>query len=61
MEAGVVDGQGIDPLLSRQKKLTKTNRNNEFLETLEALFIRELKPNPNTKEDFRNKELGLKF
>ena len=24
MEAGVVDGQGIDPHLSRQKKLTKT-------------------------------------
>ena len=26
MEAGVVDGQGIDPHLSRQKKLTKDQR-----------------------------------
>jgi hypothetical protein len=43
------------------KILTKTNRNNDFLETLEALFIRELKPNLNTKEDFRNKDLRLKF
>ena len=43
------------------KILTKTNKNNEFLETLEALFIREIKPDLNTKEDFRNKELRLKF
>ena len=43
------------------KILTKTNKNNDFLETLEALFIRELPPNLNTKEDFRNKELRLKF
>ena len=43
------------------KILTKTNRNNDFLETLEALFIRELKPSLNTKEDFRNKVLRLKF
>ena len=43
------------------KILTKTNKNNDFLETLEALFIRELKPSLNTKEDFRNKELRLKF
>ena len=43
------------------KILTKTNKNNDFLETLEALFIRELRPNLNTKEDFRNKELRLKF
>ncbi len=41
--------------------LAKNNRNNEFLETLEALFIRELKPDLNTKEGFRNKELRLKF
>ena len=43
------------------KILTKTNRKNDFLETLEALFIRELKPSLNTKEDFRNKVLRLKF
>ena len=43
------------------KILTKTNRNNDILETLEALFIKELKPGLNTKEDFRNKELSLKF
>ena len=43
------------------KILTKTNRNNDFLETLEALFIKELKPDLNTKEDFRHKELRLKF
>ena len=42
------------------KILTKTNRNNDFLETLEALFIKELKPELNTKEDFKNKELQLK-
>ena len=41
--------------------LTKMNRNNDFLETLEALFIRELKLSRKTKEGLRNKEVRLKF
>lgn len=32
-----------------------------FLETLEALFTKGLKPDLNMKEDFRNNELRLKF
>ena len=43
------------------KILTKTNRDDDFLKTLKALFIRELKPDLNSKDDFRNKELRLKF
>ena len=43
------------------KILTKTNRNDDFFKALKALFIRELKPDQNTKEDFRNQELRLKF
>ena len=50
-----------DVTIDNFKILTKTNRDNDFLKTLEALFVRELKPDLNTKEDFRNKELRLKF
>ena len=43
------------------KILYKTYRNNDYLMTIEALFIRERKPNLNTKDEFRDKELRLKF
>ena len=41
------------------KILYKTHRNNYYLMTLEALFIRERKPNLNTKDEFRDKDLRL--
>ena len=43
------------------KILYKTHRSNYYLMTIEALFIREKKPNLNTKDEFRDKELQLKF
>ena len=55
------DDCNIEATMDNFKILTKTNRSNDFLETLEALFIKELKPDLNTKEDFRNNELRLKF
>ena len=55
------DDCNMEVTMDNFKILTKTNRNNDLLETLEALFIKELKPDLNTKEDFRHKALRLKF
>ena len=41
--------------------LCKTTRNTSFLETLEALYIREIKPSLNTKDEYRSRELLIKF
>ena len=40
--------------------LTKANRYSKLL-TLEALFINELKPDLNTKDEYRSRTLTLKF
>ena len=41
--------------------ICKTIRNIPFLETLEALYIREIKPSINTKDEYRSRELLIKF
>ena len=43
------------------KILYKTQRGNNYLIAIEALFIREKKPNLNTKDEFRDRKLRLKF
>ena len=43
------------------KILCKTTRGIPFLQTLEALYIRELKPSLNTRDEFTSRELLLKF
>ena len=47
--------------LDNFKILYKTHRDNNYLMTIEALFIRERKPNLNTKDEFRDRKLRLKF
>ena len=42
-------------------KVLTTSSNQEKLLILEALFIRELKPTINTKEEFKSKKLRIKF
>ena len=41
--------------------LAPSNRGMEQLLTLEALYIREIKPELNTKDEYRNRELTNKF
>ena len=41
--------------------LKATARGEAFLLTLEALFIRELKPRINTKDEYRSRELKIKL
>ena len=41
--------------------LASTFRNTSYLMTLEALFIREIKPELNTKDEYRSRELTIKF
>lgn len=41
--------------------LCTSTKNLDHLLTLEALYIRELKPSLNTKDEFRNKELLIKI
>ena len=41
--------------------LTKTNRSVYHLMTLEALFIKEIKPNLNTKDEYRSRSLTIKL
>ena len=41
--------------------LKATARGEAFLLTLEALFIRELKPRINTKDEWRSRELKIKL
>ena len=40
--------------------LHQTNKGEEFLLTLEALYIREIKPTINTKDEYRSRELTIK-
>ena len=40
--------------------LHQTNKGEEFLLTLEALYIREFKPTINTKDEYRSRELTIK-
>ena len=46
---------------SDMKILHRTTRSVEFLETLEALFIREIGPTLNTKDEYRSRELSILF
>ena len=41
--------------------LHRTTRSVAFLETLEALYIREIKPEINTKDEYRSRELTILF
>ena len=41
--------------------LKATARGEAYLLTLEALFIRELMPRINTKDEYRNRELKIKL
>ena len=41
--------------------LASTSRGDTYLMALEALFIQEIKPNLNTKEEFKSRILTLKF
>ena len=41
--------------------LASSNRGIEHLLTLEALYIREIKPELNTKDEYRSRELTIKF
>ena len=41
--------------------LHQTSKGVQFLETLEALYIRDIKPQLNTKDEWRRKELIIKL
>ena len=41
--------------------LASSNRGIKHLLTLEALYIREIKPELNTKDEYRSRELTIKF
>ena len=41
--------------------LASTSRGQDYLETLEALYIREINPKINTKDEYRSKELTIKL
>ena len=41
--------------------LGSTSRGDKHLMTLEALFIQEIKPHLNTKDEFKSRTLTLKF
>ena len=41
--------------------LASTSRGDKYLMTLEALFIQEIKPKLNTKDEFKSRILTLKF
>ena len=43
------------------KILHQTSKGVNYLETLEALYIREIKPEINTKDEWRSKELVIKL
>ena len=47
--------------ISEMKIIHRTTRNMEFLETLEALYIREIGPTLNTKDEYRSRELTIVF
>ena len=48
------------PNMSQLQVLDSTNRSQVFLETLEALYIREIKPKINDKDEYK-RILSLKF
>ena len=41
--------------------LASTSRGQDYLETLEALYIRQINPKINTKDEYRSKELTIKL
>lgn len=53
------DECNVDPSFDAVSVLGKAS--NEKLLTLEALFIKEIKPQLNTRDEFRSRELRLKF
>ena len=52
---------GSQPTTQHLKVLKSTTRSIDFLMTLEALYIREIHPSLNTKDEFRSLELNIKF
>jgi hypothetical protein len=48
-------------LFSDMSILHRTNKSVAFLETLEALYIREIKPKLNTRDEWRSRELTILF
>ena len=49
------------PAVDDVKILASTSRGLDYLLTLEALYIREIKPELNTKDEHRSRELTIKF
>ena len=49
------------PTVDDVKILASTSRGLDYLLTLEALYIREMKPELNTKDEYRSRELTIKF
>ena len=47
--------------LSDIEVLASTNQVTEYLLTLDALYIREIKPELNMKDEYHSKELTIKF
>ena len=52
---------GSQPTTQHLKVLKSTTRSIDFLMTLEALYIREIHPSFNTKDEFISRELTIKF
>ena len=55
------DCVGSEVTLNDVKILAQTSRNLDFLLSLEALFIREYSPALNVKDEYRNRELTIRF
>ena len=49
------------PTVDDVKILASTSRGLDYLLTLEALYIREIKPELNTKDEYCSRELTIKF
>ena len=54
-------GVGKDWGKDQVEKLGSTSRGEQFLLTLEALWIKELSPSINTKEEWKSRELTIKL
>ena len=52
---------GVPLELDMVEILASSQRSEQHRLTLEALFIREIKPSLNTKDEYRNRELRIRF
>ena len=55
------DCLSIKPSLANVKILASSSRDLEHLLTMEALYIRQFKPELNTKDEYRSRELRIRF